>query len=57
MNALWVLAAEVGSGKLEGGWEYVWGAYGVFWVSLALYGASLLMRTRELAQDANGGEP
>ena len=42
-----VLAADmspVGSGRIQGGWEYVWGAYGVSWVALVLYAVSLWVR-------------
>ena len=33
-----------GSGTIEGGWEYVWMAYGVTWTVLVLYGLSLWLR-------------
>lgn len=32
-------------GMIQGGWGYVWAAYGISWVALALYGASLYLRT------------
>jgi hypothetical protein len=37
---------SVGSGVITGGWGYVWTAYGIFWVGLALYALSLIIRTR-----------
>jgi hypothetical protein len=37
-------AAAVGRGQIQGGWEYVWGAYLVFWLALALYAFSLWSR-------------
>ncbi len=47
MNA-WVLIAAsgygVGSGRIQGGWEYVWGAYGLTWGALVLYALSLWLR-------------
>jgi hypothetical protein len=30
-------AGGVGRGQIQGGWEYVWAAYVVFWLALALY--------------------
>jgi hypothetical protein len=47
-------AAPVGSGKIQGGWEYVWGAYIVFWIALALYALSLWSRRSKAGQQ--GGE-
>lgn len=28
---------EVATGMIQGGWEYVWAAYGVSWVVLAAF--------------------
>ena len=41
-----VLASEYkpGEGLIVGGWEYVWAAWGITWLALALYGLSLWMR-------------
>jgi heme exporter protein CcmD len=36
-----------GSGILEGGWEYVWAAYGISAVILIGYAVSLLLRYRD----------
>jgi hypothetical protein len=42
---LWAVdASGVGSGRIHGGWEYVWAAYGVTWAGLALYALSLWLR-------------
>ena len=35
------------SGIIEGGWEFVWGAYGISAVILIGYAASLLLRYRD----------
>lgn len=35
---------NVGSGRITGGWEYVWAAYGITWATFALYGLSLWVR-------------
>jgi hypothetical protein len=54
MSALMLLAAmpqNVGSGVITGGWNYVLAAYSVFWIGLALYAISLIVRTR--AAEAN----
>ncbi len=34
----------MGAGRLQGGWEYVWAAYGIAWASLSLYALSLWLR-------------
>lgn len=34
----------VGSGRIKGGWAYVWACYGITWAALALYGLSLWLR-------------
>ncbi|MDY7230732.1 hypothetical protein [Hyalangium rubrum] len=39
-----VAAGEVGSGRIQGGWGYVWVSYGIAWGSLALYSLSLWLR-------------
>lgn len=45
-----LLAAEaypVGSGKIQGGWEYIWAAYLITFAALTLYSLSLWLRRRE----------
>lgn len=37
-------AMQVGSGKIQGGWEYVYASYGLTYVGLLLYGLSLWRR-------------
>ena len=39
-----VAAGEVGSGRIQGGWGYVWTSYGITWGALALYALSLWLR-------------
>jgi hypothetical protein len=36
------LAAQ--TGRIQGGWGYVWTAYGVAWTAVALYTLSLWLR-------------
>jgi hypothetical protein len=44
--------AQVGAGRIQGGWEYVWASYIIAWSSLSLYALSLwLRRPRKAAQD------
>lgn len=43
MNALAVLQS-VGSGRIVGGWGYVWASYGIAWGGIALYALSLWLR-------------
>lgn len=35
-----------GEGVVQGGWEYVWASYGLTWLFLAGYTASLIARGR-----------
>jgi hypothetical protein len=42
MNNWALLAAQ--TGRIQGGWGYVWTAYGVTWTALALYTLSLWLR-------------
>ncbi|MBN1204505.1 MAG: hypothetical protein JXB05_06240 [Myxococcaceae bacterium] len=37
-------AGEVGSGRIQGGWGYVWVSYGITWGAFALYSLSLWLR-------------
>ena len=32
-------------GMIQGGWDYVYAAYGITWTVLLIYGASLLKRS------------
>jgi hypothetical protein len=48
MSAILLLAAEVGVGRIQGGWGYVWACYGIAWGSLAGYALFLWLRTRAL---------
>jgi hypothetical protein len=43
---LWaqVAAGEVGSGRITGGWGFVWTSYGITWGALSLYALSLWLR-------------
>ena len=34
----------MGSGVIQGGWDFVWAAYGIVWAGLLLYGWSLYRR-------------
>jgi hypothetical protein len=38
------LLAQVGAGRIQGGWEYIWAAYIIAWVSISLYALSLWLR-------------
>jgi hypothetical protein len=42
MSAFVLLAAE--TGRIQGGWSYVWTAYGLTWAALTLYAVSLWLR-------------
>jgi hypothetical protein len=46
MSTLQLVLGAVGEGRIRGGWEYVWAAYGIAWTGLALYAISLWVRLR-----------
>ena len=46
---LLVVAAEM-SGRIEGGWGYVYASYGITWGTFVLYAASLFLRQKNLEQ-------
>ncbi|HEX8537636.1 hypothetical protein [Cystobacter fuscus] len=39
-----LVLAEVGVGRIQGGWGYIWSSYAIAWGSLALYALSLWLR-------------
>lgn len=47
---VWTLLAQagVGSGKISGGWEYVWASWAITWVVIGLYALFLWSRAREM---------
>lgn len=49
-------AGSVGSGQIQGGWQYVWTSYGITWASLALYALSLWLRRPGARDDDQGGQ-
>jgi hypothetical protein len=42
MSSWSVVAAQ--TGRIQGGWSYVWTAYGITWMALCLYTFSLWIR-------------
>lgn len=38
-------------GMIQGGWSYVWAAYGITWAAFVLYGISLYTRSRGVKED------
>ena len=44
-------AERVGAGRIVGGREYVWAAYGITWAAIVVYTISLWLRGRS-AQEA-----
>lgn len=40
-------ASRVGSGRIQGGWEYVWACYAIAWAAIILYTLSLWLRRPE----------
>ncbi len=36
----------VGTGRIVGGWGYIWASYIITWVGVAAYGLSLWLRRR-----------
>ncbi|HZH02899.1 MAG TPA: hypothetical protein VEY30_03875, partial [Myxococcaceae bacterium] len=45
MLSTWLPLAAVGSGRIVGGWNYVWVSYGITWGAIALYALSLWRRS------------
>lgn len=41
---MYTVLAQVGAGRIQGGWEYILSAYGIAWVSISLYALSLWLR-------------
>jgi hypothetical protein len=41
---------------IQGGWEFVWSAYGIVYTVLIAYGASLYARTRSAQEAAHAAE-
>lgn len=39
------IVATQGMGVIEGGWNFVWAAYGITWIFFAFYTATLLFRS------------
>jgi hypothetical protein len=37
-------ADQVGRGRIQGGWSYVWVSYGITWAAFCLYALSLWLR-------------
>ena len=59
-----LVLAEVGQGRIQGGWGYIWSSYAIAWGSLALYALSLWLRRPGKAEslndslnDSQGGAP
>ena len=47
LSSLLVLAAETPvTGHVQGGWEYIWMAWGLSWAGMVLYAVSLILRRR-----------
>jgi hypothetical protein len=44
-------AYPLGTGKIQGGWEYVWAAYLISLLAIALYALSLWLRRRAEAHN------
>ncbi len=43
---------QVGSGRIQGGWGYVWACYGITVAMLLLYSLSLWVRRPRASSDA-----
>ncbi|MBN8471659.1 MULTISPECIES: hypothetical protein [Corallococcus] len=47
-----MLLAQVGSGRVQGGWGYVWACYGISVAAFVLYSVSLWARRPRAAADS-----
>lgn len=52
-----MLLAQVGSGRIQGGWGYVWACYAVTIATLVLYALSLWVRRPGASPDAKEQSP
>ncbi len=43
-------AQQVGAGRIIGGWEYVYAAYGITYAAIVVYAISLWLRRRSAQQ-------
>lgn len=46
-----LLLAQVGSGRIQGGWGYVWTSWGIAWGAYSLYALTLWARHRRAARE------
>jgi CcmD family protein len=53
MNTLHLLLAQVGTGRIQGGWSYVWVCYAITWIGISGYAVSLFLRRRSALKDAS----
>lgn len=51
------LLAQVGSGRIQNGWEYIIAAYAIAWTALALYALSLWLRRPGKPENDSRSEP
>lgn len=57
MSTLTLLALQVGSGRITGGWEYVWAGYGITFAALGWYAFSLWRRNPARAEPSRSPSP
>lgn len=48
--------ATAGTGVIEGGWEFIWAAYGATWIFFVGYTATLFARSTEPPAEGSAGE-
>lgn len=51
-----VVFAVEGSGVIDGGWEFIWAAYGVTWLFFAVYTVTLILRSGNASEPASSKE-
>ena len=47
----------VGSGRIQGGWGYVWASYGLTWGGVVLYALTLWLRRKAASERLLRKEP
>lgn len=51
----WIVVATAEQGVLQGGWEFIWAAYGATWLFLGGYALTLVTRSHPTTPPATSG--
>ena len=51
----WIVVATAEQGVLQGGWEFIWAAYGATWLFMGGYALTLVTRNHHAISPATPG--